>query len=326
MPKLTKVFSLFTLTFLFCFLSYKLCYFIAEKYFFDKFFYKKSITHGYGLYSKNIPLSRFGDRAKDLVMLNDSPDHSILGTASNNHQFNITIIGDSFVWGEGIRNDQRFAHLLEQQLSQIAPTEVISIAKPGWNILDYLNAYQKILQSISPNLIIFSLVNNDININHSDEDSKLVQQCHRLFPYITATYDSDKDIAIKDNPYTNLMIIIGQADNIAWSNPVNQCVLDNSLKILPTDNAIYFVTEDYDNNQNLTQKYKHHLMMSKKLILSSSAGKNTPRYSKYWRDNLWKNFTISSVEGHPNVLANQMYADILFDEITTNPKWNFIQQ
>lgn len=62
MNRIIKIISVIFISVFFCFLSYRLCYFIAEKYFFDKFFYKKSTTHGYWL--ENKPPSDYGDQAK----------------------------------------------------------------------------------------------------------------------------------------------------------------------------------------------------------------------------------------------------------------------
>lgn len=291
---------LFMVIFIVSFIAYKLCYFIAEKYYFDKFFYQKSLTHGYWIDGKNY--SDYGNRTKDIIFweLYKKDNPIVPKTEDDSNYYKIAIIGDSYVWGQGLINQDRFVEILSNKLNKIKATKIISIALPNWNNLDYLNAYQRMKKYYSPDLTIFTLVSNDILINKSDSDIPLVKQCQKDNNQLPTYNSTLKEI------------------NIAWTNPLNICVLDNSLSSLPTDNTIYFLTEEYDYNWNLTQYYRQHLTKQHKYILSSSIGKNIPKYQRYWNTNMWRNFTISSVEGHPNPLANQMYADLLFNEITTN--------
>lgn len=54
------------------FFSYKLVYAIGERYFYDKLFYRKSITYGYT--EQNKDLTVFGKRAKDIILLRNIAD------------------------------------------------------------------------------------------------------------------------------------------------------------------------------------------------------------------------------------------------------------
>lgn len=290
---------------------------MAEKYFFDKFFYQKSVTYGYWLDNKSF--TDYGDRAKDIItwQLNINKDEKILGISNDkSNYFKIAVIGDSYTWGEGLKNEQRFVKILSDKLNKLKPTEIISLAKPGWNNLDYLNAYQQMKKYYPSDLIIFALVTNDILVNKSDNNATYTKVCLQSNNNIHPVYESNLEKADTSK-------IADQILNEAWINPTNQCILKNTLINLPTDNTIYFITEEYNQNWFQTQQYRNHLLNQQKNILYSGLGIDLPQYKKYWDNNLWKNFTISSIEGHPNSLANQMYADILYNEIVTNPKWNF---
>jgi len=323
MFKIIKISTLTLFSLLLCFLTYRLCYLVTEKHLFDKLFYQKSVAHGYGLYyNPKLKLENFGNRAKDLIIL-ESNYQPILDVTDNS-KFKIAIIGDSFVWGQEIINQQRFAEILSNQLNKIKSTKVISLGRPGWNILDYLRTYQQIKNLYSPDLIIFSLVTNDILINQLGigNSTDLITHCLQLNPNSSVVYDTDLNNTSQNNFPDNKLETLYQILTKAWSNPTNQCILDSSLKILPSDNAIYFIAEGYD-NWDQTRSFKQYLLNNYKYTLSSDIGKNMAKYRKNWENDPWKNFIISTTEGHPNALANQMYADILFNEITTNPKWRF---
>jgi hypothetical protein len=299
-------------------LTYKLCNYIAVKYFFDKIIYQKSTVYGYGLDSQ-IALSKFGDRSKDVIAL-DSNNPNVLGL-SDDKSFKIAIIGDSFVWGQGLENNQRFVTILNKKLSSIQPTKIISLAIPGWNILDFVDAYNKMKKNFSPDLIIFTVVTNDVFINKTDSDNPITKFCLSINNNHTPFYDFDMDTITKNNPGAASDVFL-QARKQGWENPTNLCVLDTSLDILPMDKTIYLVAEDYV-EWSETKLYKQHLLAKNKYIISSSLGKNIPEYSEYFDGPVFKLLRISPVEGHPNSIANKMFADILFNEITSNPKWNF---
>lgn len=315
--KIIKIVSLVLFSLSICLLSYKICSLIAEKYFFDKFFYQKSIKYGYFNEEISSPnIYKYGNRAKDITNLQFN-NQNIFGS-NDKDTFKIAVIGDSYTWGNGLKNNQRFVKFLSKKLNKVRKTKIVSLAFVGWNILDYLNTFQQLDKNASPDLIMFALVTNDILINESDLSSSIVKQCQQTNNNVIPVYSSDYESNAQNESYDTFI-------NKAWSNHLNQCILDNSLKILPTSNTIYFLTEDYEDNWSQIKSYRQHLDKNQKYILSSNSGKYISKYVKYW-NNPWKSFTISPSEGHPNALANQMYADILFNEITTNPKWNFTQQ
>lgn len=320
MSKAVKVSCIVAFALLVSFCTYRLCYFLAEKYFFDKIFYQKSIAHGYGLfYNPKLTIKDFGPRAQDLVDLYQHQP-SVLGAADFKNYYHVIVVGDSFTWGQGIRNEQRFVNLLSQKLNQVRPTEVKTFALPGWNILDYVNIYNQIKQQYYPDLIIFALVDNDNLINHSDTDSYFVQECLKINPFKSPNYAYD--ITNLDPVAAGQMIQKLTAES--WSNSVNNCILNIGLQQLPTKNSIYFLTQDYDGTWASIKAYKTVLNDTHKYVISSNLGENFPQYKPYFSPNqVNSNFVISSREGHPNALANQMYADILFKEITSNSQWHF---
>ncbi|HWS48741.1 MAG TPA: hypothetical protein VN174_01660 [Candidatus Methanoperedens sp.] len=310
MKKTNRIILLVLLSLSLCVIVSYLCYRLAEKYFFDKFFYQKSNTHGYVLSEENFNFLDYGDRGKDLSALNNL--NELKGEILQN-QFRIAIIGDSHVWGQGVRNNQRFAKLLEKRLNKIRPTRVFSYGKRGNNTLDYYNSYQRISNLIFANLYIILPVTNDAILNKSNTNDPITNNCQKKYINEKPTY------FIEDFPIDSII-------NQSWKNPINQCVVDQSIQLLPKDNAIFLIDKDYHRDNTQFDYYHQLLTKNNKTTISTSIGKYMDKYKRYFDEKVYMNFSLSPTDPHPNALANQMYSDILFSEITTNPKWSFIEK
>lgn len=300
------------------------CYFIAENFFFDKFFYQKSILHGYYPNLKPANITQFGERGHGV---NSIDNHSPIFSESDANKFKVLVIGDSFTWGVGIKNGQRFAKLLESKLIRTKPTTVVSVSSPGWNTSEFLKYYMLATKDIQPDLTIFSLVHNDSLLSRYNRDDQVVQRCQLLYPQTSPVFGIDLNQMIAyDTPFTEVDQVFTQQHDASWSNSVNLCVLESNLANLPTQKAIYFLTDDYGGN-NLYTIYTEKLKKYGKRIVSSSSGKLLPSYSNLWKNNAnpYDFLTISTKESHPNFLANQMYADILYNEIASDSSFGLLK-
>lgn len=326
-----------SISLLLCLLAYFLCRKIVENNFFDKFIYQKSISYGYRVsliekekYQKFRPLINllFGQRIKDMTNLESGKN------IFTDKQFNIAIIGDSYVWGLGIKSKQRFAKILEKKLNQLRPTKVITLGQPGDGFLDYLYWYDLInTQKINPDLFIFTLVENDVFVDPRSPHSTLPK--YKEIINICQQNDSTTNIINLNNidiyklnkdgySRDQIDIVINDLHLKSLKNPINICIFQKVLTSLSNSQSIFFTTDNYLGNSEGFNLLNRYLISFNKNILSSELGKNFSKYSSYWDNgNPTNYFKISSIEGHPNTLANQMYADILFQEITTNSKWNF---
>lgn len=318
--KIIKKISILILSATTCLVCYFLCLFLAEKYFFDKFFYQKSTIYGYW------PDYNFQTRDLFNQALQTNQKDRFVFSKDN---YIIAIIGDSYVWGEGIKDDQRLSNLLEKRLNKIRPTKVISIGIPGDSIFNYFKNYQKLSQITSPNLYIFPLVYNDALIRTYDTNGnclpepdyqEIQKKCSQEFPRQKIIYEPYCDLTHQGYTFNKkadqVFIASSFADawHSSWQNPLNMCIVNNSLSQMPTGNAIYFITEDYQNNDPYYAILKKELSQNSKTIVLSSSGLNGQPLSS---------LQVSPNEPHPSALANRIYADVLFNEITNNPKWQF---
>ncbi len=235
-----------------CLVSIVLAYWtasvIAETYFFDKFFYFKSIEHGYWGVEQKFSRESFGERASDLIQLDK--DFSVINSGervlgvSSDEIYTIALIGDSYVWGQGVRFEDTVSQLLEKKLNQYKNTTVLSLGDSGDSILDFLMRYDRAKQTYPIDLYIFVLVQNDFLLKE-DYKEKYKQMlvfrgCQDLFPEQEPVYDLSNNWTeiIIDDPEAYQEKLQEKYDQSLRSK-LNLCILDHSLQALPTDNAIF---------------------------------------------------------------------------------------
>ena len=296
---------------------------LAEKFFFDKFFYYKSIKHGYWVPDKKISFADFGERAKDLLQLEQDygsldTKEDILGVQDDTETYTIAIIGDSFVWGQGLKFEDTISQQLEKELNQYGNTTVLSLGISGDSILDYAMRFDMVKQIYPVDLYIFVLVDNDLLlVNHLEEKYKqtsIFHDCQERFPDQKPIYDL---------PPESYGEIRNERLDRSWSLELNLCILNQSLKSLPTDNAIYFVSQHYHEEDYVSWKtYKDSLEKNQKEMLYVTDGKTLEEYKHFWEDP-WKYFYVSRKDFHPSKIANRMFADLLSNEILNNPRWGW---
>jgi hypothetical protein len=104
----------------------------AETYFFDKFIYDKNPRYGY--FAQGTTTASFGKRAEELLHLEEFQNNQKQGTTgvsgeTADSRYAVVVIGDSYVWGQGLRNEDRFAYILEKKLNTIIPSHVMSLGE-----------------------------------------------------------------------------------------------------------------------------------------------------------------------------------------------------
>lgn len=290
------------------FFSFTIGTVISERYFFDQVYYQKSPRFGYaGTEAENERLTK--ERVNGLTLLSGLPQAE--------GKYTIVVIGDSLVWGMGVKKQDRFAQLLEAKLSKRRPTAVYSFGKPGDNFLDHLSKTVLLEKAAPPDLYVFIVFINDILLWDTVRYPTVIQEeitanCNKLGSYV---YDGKflEPVASMDD-YNDQV-------SRAWKNPANLCLISEGAKLLP-HNAIYLIVD----NHSETHEYDRYTEILREAGLTveslsrTSAGIET--YGRYF-DNPQKYFSVSVKEAHPSALANRMIADYLFTEITSSKAWGF---
>lgn len=306
---------------------------LAEKFFFDKLFYRKSVIHGYD--SEDVEsLEDFGERSRDLVEYNFRlsqccQSETVLGSSDqgveNDSDYMVAIIGDSYVWGAGVRYSKTLVNQLSKRLNRFRTTRVLSLAHPGDSILDYLARYEHAEQFYNIDLYIFVLVSNDALLSKSslnkNDFNGIAKRCQEKNGNSLLIFDADW----KNLDFTMAKDRAGEVSDLSWESDANVCVVDESLKKLPHDStkAIYFVTDNYFADDYYWQQYLNILESHNVNLISSRRGMQMPKYFRYW-ENPYRFFQISKKESHPSTLAHKMYAEILYQEILNNNIYKFL--
>lgn len=87
---------------------------------------------------------------------------------SRNHRIRIAVIGDSFCWGNGVKEKDRFTALIEDQLNQNKildqAYEVYNFCMTGFNSENEVALYEQVIRYFQPDLLLVSYFLNDVNL------------------------------------------------------------------------------------------------------------------------------------------------------------------
>ncbi len=284
-----------------------ICYLIAVMFFFDTFFYEKSVYYGYWPTGKQIEMADFGRRSVDILSLergdlrqNLSPD-----------VFTVAIIGDSYIWGQGVKNSDLFGIVLEKKLNAVKKSQVIILGSPGNSLLDHLTIYEKLKKlDVHIDAYVFALVTNDIlpfhEGNYSQSAQEVFKKCEYLYGPLVRDIDwSDSTISMEKK--------LEQSNSLwnrIWASYANRCLLD-IFALLPTHNTFYLLTDNYTGGNIGWEETQKKLLQHGKRVISSSEMGDEASYSTYLK-NPPKYLEVSARDQHPSKRAHALYADLLY--------------
>jgi hypothetical protein len=116
--------------------------------------------------------------------------------------FRIAVLGDSFIWGDGLPYEKVWSHKLERKLSaQYDSIEVMSWGICGWSTLDEFNFYKAHGHDYDIDLLIIGWVDNDPDIGkipralggNAETDHPLVYQISPAFARSMLNVDNNND-------------------------------------------------------------------------------------------------------------------------------------
>ncbi len=97
--------------------------------------------------------------------------------AKSADRYRIAIVGDSFTWGQGIEESERFSDVLEASLGP--PYEVLNFGIPGNNLPEHVQVLEQALQ-VSPDFVLLQLYINDFEV-----PGMIRPEAHALLPWPT---------------------------------------------------------------------------------------------------------------------------------------------
>jgi len=312
----------------------------AEHLFFDKFYYRKSLAHGYQPADRSpVPLGEFGRRARDLLRLRaagkcsagacppreqlgggQAPTlHSIKRNGSSasrpdsaRGKFTIIVLGDSFCWGQGVREEQRWVHLLERRLNKKRPTRIISLCAPGDGLVHHLTRYRAVRRFWSADMHIFALVSDDLLYPSAQPADRAAREAIAACKHLPQTLLTGES--------TTSMLRTAYAKGSA-----NRCVMERIVALLPRGRALYvdygWPWNTYAPVEDVLMK---HLRKQGREVLNLSRcppgceGKD-PGHPDC--EDLSAGYYVSERELHPSARLNVRFADVLYRYITSRAEY-----
>lgn len=282
---------------------------MAEKYFFDKFFYRKSPRYGYG------DLKSYGlqKRLTDVQALLEAERND---TAINKTPgvFTVVLIGDSMVYGEGVLLEHRFGNVLEKKLNTYAPSKVYVLAQPGDHLLDNYAKFLLAKKYIDPDVYVIGLMNNDLLIDHQDR-----------YPGSTQIYEELRSICTQKEfyqlpdyhmPWSEVLTELYShtfAEGFA-----NRCYLDViSRRVGEDKNVIGMSFFDDPAPQDLPEDADEWVKeQARQMFIYQQAFEKAGSTVLYPRQmNGFSYQPISVKEGHPSQETHRKYSKLLFGEL-----------
>lgn len=287
-------------------------FFVAETYFFDLLFYRKSSIHGYSSQMYNLSAfpddwiieSRFKDTRKLITAahLSQAPDTS-------HDMYKIAVIGDSLVYGLGVREGQRLTEVLEKKLNAIRPTKVYNLGQSGDSIVDYYTLYKLAQQYLRPDATVIMMVNNDLvfdGIVRYPGETALFEQLHEKCPQ-----------EIYSNPDVPL------DTNRSEPDASNICILREIALRVASDQRLFFypytVFPSVSVNPIAVDEQEEWIMDTYTSTILAAGGRvvlpsNIPGF-------IYE--PVSARELHPSAKTHALWAQSLYKEITENPAFGF---
>lgn len=82
------------------------------------------------------------------------------------NSYRIAVVGDSFTYGQGVSNEERFTDLLRDRLNdgtcKDVQFEVINLGRPGAETIDHLAILQEVALQLEPDFILLQWYKNDM--------------------------------------------------------------------------------------------------------------------------------------------------------------------
>jgi len=331
------------------FLTYRLVYFFAEEYFFDKIFYQKSYSHGYfynDFFDKTFLHSlifRGSERAvtnrgRDLTfLLNQEVVSKRYDPQKTKDKFKVALIGDSFVYGLGVKEKERTSNILEKKLNQIRPSIVYNFGNMGDNLVDNYIKYHLAKQNMDIDLFIFGLVDDDFNyVEHFDYPNfqktlnELSEDCKELKVGYGELMGEQivNPVSVREDEINYLfypMVLEEKYGNLCVARKITDS-FDPEHTIALNFNYFYPEVMSQTSRSEPDLRQKFNILIDRYLQVFQEANIEVIN-ARYELSTLYpeEEMEVSEVEGHPSKFAHYQYAQILFEELMSDTKWGFIE-
>lgn len=238
--------------------------------------------------------------------------------------YRIAVVGDSITYGQGIKKEERFTNILEQELNSVKGNyEVYNFGKPGAETIDQIQFLDAVFE-INPDFVLLQWFTNDVE----GHDKSARPAPFRLIPSDSLSRYFHRNSALYyliNNQWIALQAQFGLIDSYKASMHARFKDIEGIASKRANQELIEFFSRVKDRNIPLgiilfhnidviegdVGNYSYGYLLDRVINLSD---KNDLRYvdmrqsfSQVDAKKLW----VNRFDHHPNALANKMVADAI---------------
>jgi lysophospholipase L1-like esterase len=240
--------------------------------------------------------------------------------------YRVMVIGDSLTYGEGLAEEWRFSNLLEQWLSEHYRIEFINLGRSGFNSEDILRVVREYLPALEPDLVLYAVCLNDFlpSRRAQYEEHKAYAlplpnsvtdylfRNTRMAAFLSEAYDGAlRRLRLRYDFFQDIL-----ADFNGYQRRFAHDVMEMNRAIqasgLPPMLAL--VIDQYPTYGGLG----HRIARTAELALAK-AGASVIDTEDYYRRYNNQAMNVSRWEGHPNEIANYIWAHMFMKELNARP-------
>jgi len=238
----------------------------------------------------------------------------------------IAVLGDSFIWGDGVNYDTVWSHKLEKKFLELYENiEVLSWGKNAWSTKDELNFLKNEGIKYDIDLLIVGFVTNDPDLHNISQKQLLLNPAKKYFPnsisFITSYINRLTAMYFHEYGYANWEKRLYSDDNLTKYRQT----LEELFALCQTKSIkLLFVLTPNNYAEHFKEKYSKITPFFKEIGIQY-LNLYPIIYRKFYTYNpreLWAN----PANGHPNELVTSVYANETFEYLMNQTQALFPNQ
>jgi hypothetical protein len=234
--------------------------------------------------------------------------------------FRVMVVGDSLTYGFGIAEEATFTHLLDDWMSLRRTIEFLNLGVPGSQSEDIANTIEKFIPRLRPDLIIYAVCLNDFLPSGGEqyeftyafplpESTKAFLLKHsRALQFTSDLYDAALRRAhLRRDFFDDILRDFDNYQGRFRRDVTRMEALASAAGIPPIVGIVLDHLPELDGRGHKVSRVAEEAMQA--------AGFDVISTEDYYRRYTGQNLQISRWEGHPNEIANYIWASMIADHL-----------
>jgi hypothetical protein len=234
--------------------------------------------------------------------------------------FRVIVVGDSLTYGYGIAEEATFAHLLNDWMSRRETIEFLNLGVAGAQSEDIANTIEKFIPQLKPDLIIYAVCLNDFLPSGGEqyeftyafplpESTKAFLLKHsRALQFTSDLYDAALRRAhLRRDFYDDILSDFDNYQGRFRRDVTRMEALASAAGLPPIVGIVVDAYPDLDGRGHKISRIAEQAMQA--------AGFDVISTEDYYRRYTGENLIVSRWEGHPNEIANYIWASMIAEHL-----------